>query len=192
VGNKYTVNVLSELDSAAMMQEATAALYAERQTTHWKDDPTSWCLPFGVVRQEAFEFRIVQLPDLIVQASSQPVREIFLDGRQHPSDPNPTWLGYSIGHWDGNVLVVETIGFNGKAWLDRSGHPMTERARVTERFSRSDYGHLEIQVTIDDPAAYRRPWTITKPFQLTPDTPLLESVCVEGNASLGKHVEPPR
>src|SRR4029077_5567959 len=95
-----------------------------------------------------------------------------------PKDPQPSWLGYSVGHWDNDTLVVETIGFNGRTWADRAqGHPQTDAARVTERFRRPDFGHLEIEITIDDPKAYTKPWTAKVPVNLLPDTDLIETYC---------------
>ena len=94
----------------------------------------------------------------------------FTDGRAVPEDPNPTWLGYSVGKWDGDVLQVDTAGFNGKTWLDFDGHPTTERLHVVERFERHDFGHMSIQVVIDDPGAYTKPWQTIEQFELLPDT----------------------
>ncbi len=111
-------------------------------------------------------------------------RQIFMDGRELPKDPNPSWMGYSIGKWDGDALVVETSGFNGKTWLDQAGHPATEALHVTERFRRPDFGHLSIEVTINDPKAYTKPWSVTEGMQLLADTDLLEFVCSENNRDL--------
>src|SRR5262249_54436647 len=103
---------------------------------------------------------------------------VFIDGRALPSDPDlPAWLGYSVGHWEGDALVVETSGFNNKSWLDAQGHPQTEKLRLTERFRRRDFGHLELQLTIDDPGAYKKPWTVSYEQQLVADTDILESFC---------------
>jgi hypothetical protein len=107
-----------------------------------------------------------------------------MDGRGLPEDPNPSWMGYSTGRWDGDSLVVETAGFNGKTWLDQAGHPATEALHVTERFRRPDFGHLNIEVTITDPKAYTKPWTVTEGMQLLADTDLLEFVCTENNRDL--------
>ena len=111
-------------------------------------------------------------------------RQVFMDGRELPKDPNPSWMGYSVGKWDGDALVVETSGFNGKTWLDQAGHPATEALHVTERFRRPDFGHLNIEVTINDPKAYTKPWTVTEGMQLLADTDLLEFVCNENNRDL--------
>jgi len=95
-----------------------------------------------------------------------------------PKEPQPTWLGYSVGRWEKNTLVVETIGFNGRSWLDTGkGHPQTESGHVTERFTRLDYGHLEIDITIDDPGAYEKPWRAKVPVHLLADTDLIETYC---------------
>jgi hypothetical protein len=105
-------------------------------------------------------------------------RQIFTDGRPLPKDPQPTWLGYSIGTWEGNVLKVDTTGFNDQGWLDTGmGHPQTEALHVIERFRRTDFGHMEISITIDDPKAYTKPWTANMNVRLLPDTELLETTC---------------
>jgi hypothetical protein len=104
-------------------------------------------------------------------------RQIFLDGRALPADPNPTWMGYSVGHWEGDTLVVTTAGYNDKTTLDLGGHPHTEALRVTERFHRRDAGHIDLQVTLDDPKAYKRPWTLPIELALVPDGELIEYVC---------------
>jgi hypothetical protein len=114
-------------------------------------------------------------------------RQIFTDGRMLPKDPQPTWLGYSVGRWEGDTLVVETIGFNDQSWLDARGHPHTDALHVTERFRRLDFGHMELRATIDDPKAYAKPWTVTIPIELVPDTELLEQVCNENEKDL-KHL----
>jgi len=105
-------------------------------------------------------------------------RQVFMDGRGLPKDPNPTWMGYSVGHWEGDTLVVESSGFVGNNWLDNSGHPGTEALHLTERFHRPDYGHIDLRVTIDDPKAYTKPWNVN--LRLTrSDTELIEYVCDE-------------
>jgi hypothetical protein len=106
-------------------------------------------------------------------------RQIFLDGRPLPKDPNPTWMGYSIGHWDGDTLVVESAGFNDRTWLDGDGHPHTEALRVTERLRRTDFGHLEMERTLEDPKALAQPWVIPMKFEFDADTEMLEYVCAE-------------
>jgi hypothetical protein len=127
-------------------------------------------------------FKIVQAPSLIVMlyetSANSTFRQVFMDGRALPKDPQPSWLGYSVGHWEGNTLVVETTGFNGKTWVDTGkGHPLTEEGKVTERFTRKDFGHLEMDITIEDPKAYAKPWRVKVPVHLLPDTDLIETFC---------------
>jgi len=111
-------------------------------------------------------------------------RQIFTDGRELPKDPNPAWLGYSVGHWDQGTLVMDTAGFNDQSWLDDPGHPHTEALHVIERFRRKDFGHLDIQITIEDPKAYTKPWTVSENFNLLADTELLENICDARNPAL--------
>jgi hypothetical protein len=106
-------------------------------------------------------------------------RQIFIDGRPLPADPHPTWNGYSTGRWEGDTLVVDSVGFRDDLWLDLSGSPMTSAARVTERFRRVSYGMLEVDVTVDDPKAYTRPWTVTLKHNIVLDTDLIEEFCLE-------------
>jgi hypothetical protein len=136
-----------------------------------------------------YPYKIIQGLDLVVifREERSEFRMIFLDGRQPIKDANPTWLGYSVGRWDGDILVVDTTRFNGKTWLDLAGHPSTKALHVTERFRRRDYGHLDIQLTIDDPKAYTKPWTVTLFWVILPDTELLEFVCNENEKDL-KHI----
>jgi hypothetical protein len=170
--------------TVSLLPPAAAAL-RERRDTHGKDDPQGFCLPAGVPRHTAvpFPFRIMQLPGMVVILYEYGLswRQVFIDGRALPVDPNPTWNGYSVGRWDGDTLVVETAGFNGKAWLDDAGHPTSEKLRVTERFHRPTFGRLDIEITIDDPGAYAKPWTMTMDSQFAADTELLEFVCHENN-----------
>ena len=164
------------------------ALYKQRRATESKDDPTGWCVPGGTPRSDAvpYPLKILQAPTvtLILYEAVHHYRQIFLDGREAPKDPNPTWLGYSVGRWDGDTLVVETTGVNDHGWLDNFGHPNTDALHVTERLRRRDFGNMEIQVTIDDPKAYKKPWTVTMPYTLVPDSELLEYVCNENNKDL--------
>jgi hypothetical protein len=127
-------------------------------------------------------FKVVQTAALVVllyeTSTNQTFRQVFLDGRPFPPDPQPTWLGYSIGRWEGDTLVVETTGFNGRAWIDTgSGHPQTEAARVIERFTRRDVGHMDIEITIDDAKAYVKPWRAKVPVNLLADSDLIETFC---------------
>ena len=111
-------------------------------------------------------------------------RQVFVDGRPLENDPFPSWMGHSVGRWDGDTLVVESNGFNERSWLDHDGHPHSDALRMTERYRRPDFGHLEIEVTLNDPQVYARPWTVSLRADLVPDTDLLESVCNESHTSL--------
>ena len=121
---------------------------------------------------------------LIVYEAFNLWRQIFLDGRELAEDFPSTWMGYSTGKWEGDTLVVDTRGFNGKTWLDQAGKPTTDALHVIERFRRKDFGHMDIQITIDDPKAYTKPWTVTEQARLMPDTELMEFICNENNLDL--------
>jgi len=172
-----------------VMQPWAQKITAERSAgLHASEESDANCLPQGVPKINAtpVPFKIVQDPELVVilyEAFGQ-YRQVFLDGRKLPVDPNPTWLGYSVGRWDGDTLVVDTTGFNGKAWLDQAGHPATESLHVTERFHRRDFGHLDIQVTIEDPKVYAKAWSATEPMHLLADTEILEFVCNENEKDI--------
>jgi hypothetical protein len=163
-----------------------------------KDSPLAHCLPVSV---PFLNFRglsrIVQTPGLIVilyESPNSPHRTIFMDGRTLPADPNPTWLGYSVGHWDGDTLVVNSAGFNDKGWLDVGGNPQTESLRLTERFRRPDFGHLQLEVTFDDPKTFTKPFTLQMVKQYTADTEIFEDVCENerdsGHLTSGVNVAP--
>ena len=135
-------------------------------------------------------FKVVQTPTLVVflyeTSTNQTFRQVFLDGRPLPNDPQPSWLGYSVGRWEGDTLVIETAGLNGRAWIDTgSGHPQTEAGRVSERFTRRDFGHMDLDITIDDPKAYLKPWRVKVPIALLPDSDLIETFC-ENEKDLGR------
>jgi hypothetical protein len=187
---KYLANIAADIKPGELpIQPWAEALTKERMTgSQAGEESNANCLPQGVPRINATPnpFKILQYPDLVVilyEAFNQ-WRQIFVDGRELPQNPNPSWLGYSAGKWEGDTLVVDTIGFNGKTWLDQAGHPTTEALHVTERFRRRDMGHLEIRITIDDPKAYTKPWTVTEVMQLVADTELLEFVCNENEKDL--------
>jgi len=158
------------------------AVYAARAVSFAKDSPDTNCLPSGP-RAGLFGMapvKFIQTPGLLLLVyEDAPTRQVFLDGRPLPTDPNPTWMGYSVGHWDGDTLVVETAGFNDRTWLDFAGHPHTEALRVTERFRRVNVGRIQLDMTFDDPKTYAKPWTIAVDVDLMPDTELLENVCNE-------------
>ena len=186
---KYMVNLMRDFKGGAPFQPWAAEIYKQRQANKLRDNPMIRCLPAGVPRLDAYShpYKIVQTPDLVVilYESQTLFRQIFLDGRAHPMDPEPTWLGYSIGKWDGDTLVVETVGFNDKTWLDGFGHPHSDAMKLTERFRRRDVGHMDIEVTIDDPKAYTQPIRYTQPQLLVPDGDLIEYICNENMKPVG-------
>ena len=150
----------------------------EREEALGRGNPGVNCLPTGP-RPPAGPAKIVQTPTLIIILYEDlTYRQIFLDGRDLPKEPNPAWMGYSVGHWEGDTLVVESIGYNDRTWLER-GYPHTESLRSTERFHRGDFGHLKVDATYSDPEAYNRPWTGKTEWRYFADTDLLEYVCAE-------------
>lgn len=160
-------------------------LYNERLANNQKEDPGARCLPTGLpVRATlATPMKFVQIPGLtlILYETRTMFRQIFTDGRPLPEVDWPSWQGYSIGHWDDDTFVIETMGTNGRAWLDQPGLPATDALRMTERFTRTDFGHMHMEFVIDDPKAYTRPWTIVSDFTLQADTELLEFICEDNN-----------
>jgi hypothetical protein len=164
-------------------------LYEERQTNLQKHDPESRCLPPGIPRMMAtpFPFQIFQLSDRVLfvfEGGAHVWRAIYTDGRGHPKDPNPSFLGDSIGRWDGDTLVVDAVGFNEATWLDQAGHPHTDALHVIERFTRVNEATLLYEVTIDDPSAYTKPWTNSYTIPWAPGTELYEYICQENNLDL--------
>jgi hypothetical protein len=162
-------------------------LFDQNTADNQFNNPESRCLPRGVPKADAFDVhKIVQTPDLMVilYEYQTTFRQIFLDGRELPKDPNPTWAGYSSGHWEGDTLVVESTGFNGKAWLSGRGNPTSDAMHLTERFHRRDFGHMDIQLTFNDPKAYTKPWTAQLHPVLIPDTELMEFACSENERDL--------
>src|SRR6185295_15440715 len=165
------------------------AVYEERQANLQKHDPESRCLPPGLPRMMAtpFPFQIFQLPDRVLfvfEGGAHMWRTIFTDGRPHARDPNPSFLGDSIGHWEGDTLVVDVIGFNEATWLDQAGHPHTEALHIVERFTRTDEMTLRYEATIDDPHAYTAPWTTRYTIPWAPGVELYEYICQENNRDL--------
>jgi hypothetical protein len=148
-------------------------------------DPDANCTLSGVPRLDLGPkpFKILQSPDevVILYQAYTTYRQVFTDGRPLPEDPQPSWLGYSVGKWDGDTLVVDTIGFNDLTWLDNAGTPHSESLHVTERFHRRDKEHLDIQITINDPKTFRHPFTVTQHARLAPAIELTEFICLEEN-----------
>jgi hypothetical protein len=165
------------------LQPWAAELLKQRTLDFGKDDPTTRCLPGSPVQMHTSPFlrKMIQIPGVLVLMSENSAlyRQIFTDDRPLPKDPWPYWFGYSSGKWEGDTLVVHTVGFKDEQWLDRNGTPLTDAAKMTERFRRPNFGTLEIEVTIDDPKAYTRPFTVKIRQNLAVDTELLDSACAE-------------
>jgi hypothetical protein len=171
------------------------AIQKRREERDHVDDPLAECLPQGVPRVNTngiFPYKIIQTPGVVVILYEQLglFRQVFLDGRKLGPEPNPSWLGYSTGRWDGDTLVVETSGFNDKTWLDTTkGRPASEALHVTERFRRVNFGNMEVRATIDDPKAFQKPWTTTaQKMHLLLDTEILEFNCNENEKDLAHRV----
>jgi len=171
------------------LRPEAAAVVKERMGHFSKDNPDVWCLPLGnqQFNTHPFPSKIIQNPDVIVMLyeTHMGLRQIFTDGRPLPNnDPQPWFYGYSVGRWEGDTLVVETIGFKEGGWLDINGNPVSEKAKTTERFRRTSFGTMEIEQTIDDPVNYTRPFTTRLNWRLLPDTEIMEMVCTENNQSI--------
>jgi hypothetical protein len=154
---------------------------AERMS---REDPAVACLPMGVPRQSPYPWKIVQTPKLIVllyEGNTHSYRQVFMDGRSHPSDLDASWMGDSTGKWEGDTLVVDTIGFNDKSWLDEVAHPHTAKLHTIERYHRTDLGHMQIDVTIDDSGAYTKPFTVHGHSALLVNAEIMEYLCNENN-----------
>jgi Carboxypeptidase regulatory-like domain len=168
-------------------QNWASELARKRQADDLRDLPSARCQPNGIVLavNTGAAQRIAQIAGLLVMYSEgQLPRQIFLDGRTHPDDPNPTWRGHSIGRWEGETLVTDTIGFNDKPWLDWNGHPHTGMLHVVERYRRPDLGHLELEMTVEDRGALKTSWLLKRTYILDPREDILESVCTENERDL--------
>jgi hypothetical protein len=166
------------------LQPWADALYKERRANLSKDDPEGQCLPAGVPRISPFPMKLVQAPTLVVMLDEGNVhsyRQFFLDGRGHPKDLDSLWMGDSVAKWDGDTLVVDTIGFNDKTWLNGQGLPHSDQLHVVERYQRPDLGHLSVDITLDDPKAFTKPYTFNRAYSLLTDWEIHEYVCNEFN-----------
>lgn len=184
---RYLLDIAADLKPEDVpLRPWARELVEQRRANDSADHPGARCLPSGIPEKNAVPapIKIVQTPGLVLflYESRTIFRQIFTDGRPlPPPDAQPTWQGYSIGRWDDDTFVVETAGFNGKTWLDMSGHPATEALRVTERFTRRSVGQMDLEVTIDDPKAYTRAWTVNQRLRLLPEDDLIEHICEENN-----------
>jgi hypothetical protein len=186
----------ANIPGGAPYQPWAKDLRAQRMKDNQKDNPDAHCLPMGFMQLHGHPQprKIVQTPKLIVimYEGNQGLRQIFTDGRPLPKvddDLQPWWYAYSVGHWEGDTLVVESVGFRDDTWLDVLGSPLTEKGRLIERWRRTDFGHLEIDVTVDDPKAYTKPFTVRVSHQLTLDQELIEFICNENEKS-SQHFDP--
>jgi hypothetical protein len=186
-------NIAVRLAGGLPYQKWAADLVAKRRTEQRVNDPMSRCIPLGPVRLHTWNGpkKLVQAPGLLIMMNEldSSYRQIFTDSRPLPADPNPTWNGYSSGKWDGDTLVVRTTGFRDGMWLDAAGNPMTDAAKITEKFHRPDFGHLDVEVTVDDPKAYTKPWTVTLHQVIQLDTDLIDFYCAENEKDAG-HLSP--
>jgi len=179
--SKFILNLFWDLkpEEQPLRPEAAALVKQRAQMT----GPTVHCLPGGIpFAMLITPFKMVQAPreTVMLFEHNDPPRQIHTDGRPLPKDPEPSWLGSSTGTWQGKTLVVETIGFNGKGWLDLFGHPLSESMHITERFQRRDFGHMDVEMTFDDPKYYTRPFKVNLPMRLIPDSSdVFEEVCPE-------------
>jgi hypothetical protein len=177
-------DVAQNIKEGLPLKPAGAALLKERRENNSKDNPEAHCLPMGIVQfhTQGAPRKFIQTPGLLVilYEASSGLRQIFTDGRALPNnDPQPWWYGYSVGKWDGDTLVVETTGFRDGGWLDINGTPLSDGAKLTERFRRVSYGRMEIDITVDDSKFYTRPWTVRVNQRILPDQELIEFICLE-------------
>lgn len=194
----YLRDLARDLDAGAVpFQPWAKAVYDERVTgAHWKEEPDANCLPQGVpkVLLAPAPWRVVQTPGVtfFIHEAFNLWWQTFTDGRVFVphEDVSPTWHGYSTARWEGDTLIVDNRGFNGKLWLDQMGKPSTESLHVTTRFHRTSVGSMTLQITIDDPGAYTRPWTVDVEVRLLPDTQLMEFICLENERNVRGHQQP--
>jgi len=178
-GDRYYNNIAADLKTSDVAAWAHD-LFMKRTLEFGKDSMETQCLPLGpaYLTTRYREFRIVQTPTLIVFTYDDGMhRTIFMDGRSLEQDPNPTWMGYSVGHWDGDTLVVESNGFTDRSWLDFGGHPHSEDLKITERYTRGSVGRIDVELTLVDPKIYAKPITLAVPVKFRADTELLEGFC---------------
>lgn len=178
-------NIGSTLKDGLPFKPAALELRNQRKAGNNKDNPDAHCLPLGLMQLHTHPQprKIIQNPNVIVilYEAQAGIRQIFMDGRSlPPRDAQPWWFGYSVGHWDGDTLVVETTGFRDDVWLDVEGSPLTNAGKMIERFRRPNYGNLEIEITVDDPSVYTKPWTVLIKQRVLLDTDLIEFICGEG------------
>src|SRR3989442_8015742 len=186
----YDINQALKPGDTLPLQPWALKVTLERKS---KDDPEANCLPTGVPRVAPYPYGILQTAThlfFLFEGNIHSYRQIFMDGRKHPADPDPTWYGHSIGWYEGDTLVIDTIGFNDRFWFDFRGHPHTEKLHTLERWTRKDLGTLVSEVTINDPGAYSKPFTVRFTARLRPDEERMEYICQE-NEQDAKHIKGP-
>ncbi|HEV2200567.1 MAG TPA: hypothetical protein VGR73_12160 [Bryobacteraceae bacterium] len=188
--SKYGINILVDFKPEdSPMRPETAAIFKRNLADSL---PSKSCLPIGLPMDTMLSevTKIVQTPRLLVimLESDSAVRQIHTDGRKLPPDPSPSWFGYSVGKWEGDALAVDTVGFNDKSWLDALGHPHSESLRLRERYRRRDFGHMDVETTVDDPKMYTRPFTVKATHELQADSDILEYICAE-NEKDNSHIK---
>ena len=181
--NPYSGNLIQDVKDEAIFRPEAETIFKKRVAEFSQDAPHEHCLPegphqiFGTGSPDHSLYRIMQSPNIVgILFEGGGFRQIFLDGRKLPKDPNPTWNGYSIGHWENDTLVVESAGFNDLSWLDEAGHPHSEELRIEERFRRVDFGHMQFQITFDDPKVLVKPLTLSIGVTYAADTEMLENI----------------
>ena len=192
-GPGYSGNILRDVKPGENIETPLGVkVRTARLADGTRPDPSLFCLPWGLpVNNLVVEVvKFIQAPTEIIALYEvdNSYRQIYIDGRPLPQDPNPSWLGYSTGHWDGDTLVVETTGFNDRTWLDMSGHSHGEKLHLTERYHRTDFGHMQVEMTFTDPEFYNKPFTIKFQHALVPDSDILEAYCNE-NEKDRQHIQ---
>jgi hypothetical protein len=190
--SRQMANIGVDLPGGLPYQAWLAPIVKERTAREAIDDPHIRCLPDNFLRAYGLPhlLKFVHTPNLLVVLNEMNAgyRQVFTDGRSLPEDPTPSWQGYSSAKWSGDTLVIDTIGLRDDTWIDWNGSLLTEAAKVREQIRRPDFGHLEIQVTVDDPKAYTKPWTVTLRQRIVVDTELIDEICLENEQSL-KHLK---
>jgi hypothetical protein len=188
--SRQSINIGIDMAGGLPYQPWMAALVDERIAKQSVDDPHIRCLPDFFVRAYGLPhfLKFSHTPDLLLMLNEYngTYRQVFTDGRPLPQDPNPSWQGYSIGRWEGDTLVIDSAGFRDDLWLDWAGSMVTGAGRIRERITRTDFGHLEIEITVDDPKAYTRPWSVTFRQQFAADTELIDEICAENETFFNK------
>jgi hypothetical protein len=183
-GSPLALDIGKDLKGGLPYQPWAADLVKQRYS---KDDPHVRCLPDNPPRTWGMPHltKLIHTPRLLVllYEVNAMYRQIFIDGRPQPQDPNPSWNGYSTAKWDGDTLVIQTTGFRDDLWIDMNGAPLTSAGKMTERLRRPNYGTLEVEITVDDPKVYTRPWTVSIKEKLEADTELIDEICLENEKS---------